>query len=141
MENGAVWEFDGERAKILDLAIPTGRHWIFREFDGAMDDVAIKERRAAARSGVVVVDCLVTKRGQELSQKPKVTLSGFLSTPKKNEEMKKEIEDAASDAFENYRADNPDGLTREQSVAVTAKKIVRKQLDLKPLVIVNFLST
>lgn len=84
MENGAVWEFDGERAKVLeDYMIPTGRHWVFREFDGGLDDVAIKERRAAARAGVVVVDCMVLKRGTELSRRPQASLTGFLLRKKR----------------------------------------------------------
>src|ERR1700677_2007968 len=141
MENGAVWEFDGERAKILeDFKIPTGRHWVFREFDGGMDDFTIKERRAAARAGVVVVDCLVLKRASELSRKPQASLTGFLSSEKKNKEMKEEIERLAEDAFTQWRADNPEGLTREQAVAVSTRKVVRRHLDAKPLVIVNFLS-
>jgi ribonuclease J len=141
MENGAVWEFDGERAKILEeFKIPTGRHWIFREFDGGMDDFTIKERRAAARAGVVVVDCLVLKRATELSRRPQASLTGFLSSEKKNKEIKEEIERLAEDAFNQWRPDNPDGLTREQAVAVAARKVVRKTLDAKPLVIVNFLN-
>jgi len=140
MENGAVWEFDGEEARILGDKIPTGRHWVFRDFDGGLEDISIKERRAAARAGVVVVDCLVSKRAVELSRKPLVALSGFLSPEKKNEEIKEEVSLQAEDAFNQWRVDNPDGFTREQSVAIAARKVVRRHFDVKPLVIVNFLN-
>jgi len=141
MENGSVWEFDGESAKILDAPIPTGRRWVFREFDGALEDIPIKDRKAAARAGVVVINCLVSKRGQELGQKPLAKLSGFLSDEKKTAEMKVEIERNAEDAFTQWRVDNPDGLTREQAIALAARRVTKKHLDVKPLVIVSILSS
>jgi ribonuclease J len=140
MENGSIWEFDGTDAKILDSVIPTGRRWVFREFDGSLEDVSIKERKAAARAGVIVISCMVTKRGQELTQTPVAQLTGFLSDEKRNHEMKAEIEKSAAFAFESWRADNPDGMTREQAIAISARKVVKKNLDLKPLVVVNLIN-
>jgi mRNA degradation ribonuclease J1/J2 len=141
IENGQVWEFDGEEAKVLEEMIPTGRRWVFREFDGTLDDQAVRERRAAARAGVVVVDCLVKKRGAELAAQPTVTLKGFLCSEKRAVELQAEIVRLTEGAFTGWYAENPEGLTREQAVGAVARKVVKRALDLKPLVVVNFLNT
>lgn len=54
--------------------------------------------------------------------------------------MKEEIEHQAEDAFHQWHPDNPESLTREQAVAIAARKVIRRHLDVKPLVIVNFLN-
>ena len=140
LENGMVWQYsrDGE-VSTVDV-VPTGRRWTFAGFSGTLDDASIKERKTSARAGVVVVDCLVRNRGTNLVRTPSATLRGFLCSDDKVVEIKEEIEKNAESAFENFFESNPEGLTREQAVGGAARKTVRKHLDLKPLVIVNFLT-
>lgn len=140
IENGQVWQFDKSEDEALVLAepVPVGRNWMFGDELGAMDDVRIKERRTAAKGGVVLVDCLVTKRATQLAKEPEVLLKGFLCTESIAAQITREISKTCTSAFEDWTATNPDNLTREQAVAIAAKRVVKRALDTRPLVIVNF---
>jgi len=139
IENGQVWEIDGSEARLAEI-VPTGRHWVFFDNSGDFDDTSLKDRRAAARAGIITVDCLVENRATQLVKTPHVNLKGFLGNAKKMESLKEVIMREAEHAFVNWHPENPDGFTREQAVASAARKILRKAFDIKPLVIVNFLS-
>ncbi|MCC6278086.1 MAG: ribonuclease J [Oligoflexia bacterium] len=138
VENGQVWEWDGDHVKMSD-SIAAGRKWIFRGEAGDLDGSLIKERRAAARGGIVVVDCLTDRRQTQLLKDPQVSFRGFLGGMRLEPVMKESIIRDVTSAFLNWYPENPDGLTREQAIALAVRRVFRKSLDSKPLVIVSFL--
>ncbi len=141
IENGQVWEFDGKTSIVSpESRVKTGRHWVFRDSVGALDDVEILERRVAAKAGIVVITCRVTNRGTDLLRSPSIQLKGFLCSEKLKKQLIEDIQYQSEDAFIHWIADNTDGFTREQSIAAVARRTVRKALDVKPLVIVNIVA-
>ena len=142
LENGDVWEYDPHEKKAIKhpKAILTGRKWYFYENSGPLDAPEIKERRAAARGGVVVVECLTTGQLNELKEEPHVTLKGFFCSQVRQSEIIRQIILMTSEAFLNWNPQNSETLTREQFVAIAARRVVKRALNSKPLVIVNFLS-
>jgi ribonuclease J len=138
IENGQVWEYDGEKVNLSGSVI-TGRKWIFRGEAGDMDDHLIKERRAAAKSGVVVVDCVTDRKQTQLLKDPIITFKGFLGGARLEPTLKEAAVRDVTSAFLNWYPENPDGFTREQAIAVAVRRIFRKSLDSKPLVVVSFI--
>ena len=108
MENGMVWEHTVDGEVKTDEVVRTGRRWSLAGFTGTMDDISIKERKSAARAGVVVVDCLVKSRATQLARTPAATLRGFLCDENRIIQMKDEIEHACESAFENFFEGNPE---------------------------------
>ena len=141
LENGHVWEYDGETGQAqVSGTVQTGRHWVLHGHSGELDDLSIKDRKAAARSGIVVVDCLVAEHASHLTQTPHVTLKGFLCAPAMLGPIRESVERQAQDAFSEWREDNEAGMTREQFVGIAARRAVKRHLDVKPLTIVNFIN-
>jgi ribonuclease J len=143
LENGDVWQLDsnGEHATKTTKEVTTGRRWYFNENSGPLDASPIKERRTAARGGVVVVECLTLVRGSKLKETPIVTLKGFFCSSEKQKDIEKSVAQNCADAFESWDPQNSDSLTREQFVAMGARRAVKRALNVKPLVIVNLISS
>jgi ribonuclease J len=141
IENGQVWEFDPvtNKAEKKNETIPTGRRWYFHENSGTLDAPEIKERRTAAKGGIVIVDCLLDSKQKRLRKPPHVTLKGFLCSETKRSAISSAIVKTCAEAFEQFQDQNPDELTKEQSVALAARRVVKRALDVRPLVVVNFL--
>jgi len=140
VENGHVWSYEPERdvATLSEAyAVTTGRLWVAGDTEGSLDASEIKSRKAAARAGVINVNCLVSARGSKLAKTPHVILTGFLCKESTRAKIEKEIATACEEAFENFYADNPEGMTKEQWVASHARRAVRRYLDIKPLIIVS----
>lgn len=141
IENGAIWEFDGKQARVLpEERVPTGRNWVFRDQTGAMEDAEILERKVAARGGVVVINCSVAKKATSLMKTPDTVLRGFLVGAERQALLADAVSRGAEEAFENWFPDNPESLTREQAVGLAARRVIKKALDVKPLIIVNFIN-
>ncbi|MBK9294561.1 MAG: ribonuclease J [Oligoflexia bacterium] len=139
LENGHVWEFDGESAVIdITQTVISGRKWYFFENDGEFDAPAIKERRSAARAGVVSVVCRLNQKATELVKDPEVVIKGYLGDLKDQKNLIEEVVNMCAQAFEKWSIHSDLELTREQTVALAAKKVFKKRYDLKPLVIVHF---
>lgn len=140
LENGRVWECDGLSAGVKDIEIvPCGRRWHFFGHSSDFDDSAVKERRSAARAGVVSVVCKTNQKETELLKDPDVILKGFLGDTKREENLKEEVAYACGKAFDDWSPHNGVDLTREQAVAAAARKVFKKTFDLKPLIVVHFI--
>ena len=102
VENGTMWELTSENeVKTCDV-IPTGRHWVFQDSSGTLDDGPIKDRRAAARAGVVVIECIVGTAGKTSRGPPSVTLRGFLAGDSKLQDVKQKMQSACELAFKGW---------------------------------------
>ncbi len=142
IENGQVWEYDGTEAR-TDKTVVTGRKWFFQGNIGDIDDERIKKRRAAAKSGVITVICPVTKSGTQLERDVQVSLTSFLGDDKLNLKLQEDIQRQCQQAFEAWtpyrNLHTAEDITREQAVAMAARRVFKKAFDQKPLVIVHFL--
>ena len=141
IENGEVWEFDSKKgARVSEQLVPSGRRWVFQESSGEMDALSIKERKISARAGIVVIECLTTSRATKLIDSPRVTLKGFLCSEEKQNSLVKSIQKVCVEFFDSWVESNSEGMTREQWMAVAARRVFKRELDIKPLIILNFLS-
>ncbi len=140
MENGQVWEFDGDSARVLDTEIvPSGRKWFFQDNTGLFDDAPVRDRRAAAKAGVVSVICLLARNGKELAKDVEVQVIGFLGKKEKLETLRLELLRQAQKAFEEWSPQNERELTHEQFVGASVRRVFKKAFGTKPLVVVQFI--
>jgi ribonuclease J len=139
LENGTIWSFDGHDVSIEENAVVHGRKWYFHHNTGYFEEDRIKDRRRAARAGIISVVCHVQRGGSDLLREPEIKLSGFLGTEKLEEGLIQEMKTLCTAAFEEWTPHNTLANTREQAVAHAVKKLFKKHFDLKPLVIVHFL--
>ena len=104
-----------------------------RSRGGVLDAVAVGKQRVISSGGVVLARSVVAK-----DESPDPGIVGAIVGEKRI--FSEDIEKFCEDAFTQWTPNNPEGFTREQYVGNAARKVVRKNLDLKPLVIVNFLT-
>lgn len=139
--NGQVWQWSPSKKEVtLGEEVISGRRWSYRGEVGSMDSEPIRDKKKASRGGVISVSCLTTSGYSSLVKKPQVELRGVLCPENRLDELKKQLSEESALAFDDWKEDNHEGLTREQWVARGARRVMRRWFDSKPLVVVSFLT-
>lgn len=133
--NGNVWTYSNGKAEVAG-EVPYGRKWVYQGTVGAMDDERIKARRRSAGGGVVSIHLHVPRQAKVLKHLPTLRFDGFLLSPKRQSELSAIISSEIRSTFQEWK-DRKSELDLQEVIIGVARRVTRRELGVKPLVIVH----
>ncbi len=134
LTNGEIAEIDGERGRIREEKVETGKVFIDAQFE-EVSEVVVRDRKHLAEDGFVIVVAALDVNTAKLSREPEIITRGLVHVDESGE-MLDEVRGLILEIFqENAPEEMRDPEIVQEKMRAVLKRYFRKKLNRRPMIL------
>jgi ribonuclease J len=134
ISNGDVVEIDGERGRVVEERVPSGKVFIDQQFE-EVAEIVVRDRQHLAEDGFVIVVVALNINSGELAREPEIITRGFVHVDASAEILQEVRELLVGIVQDSHPDELRDSEFVQERMRAALKRYFRKKLNRRPMIL------